>query len=37
MPVGVAYGTDPERVIDLLVEETKAHEKVLAEPRPVRF
>jgi small-conductance mechanosensitive channel len=34
MPVGVAYGTDPERVIELLVDAMGAHEKVLAEPEP---
>lgn len=35
IPVGVAYGTDPERVIELLTDEMKAHEHVLTEPEPV--
>lgn len=34
LPVGVAYGTDPERVIELLVATMKAHGRVLAEPEP---
>jgi len=34
LPVGVAYGTDPVRVIDLLVAEMSAHERVLPDPEP---
>ncbi len=41
LPVGVAYGTDPERVLELLVATMRAHERVLADPEPfalfVRF
>ncbi len=32
--VGVAYGTDPERVLALLIEIGRAHPKVLSEPAP---
>jgi small-conductance mechanosensitive channel len=32
--VGVAYGTDPVRVQEILVEVAKAHEKVLDYPAP---
>jgi potassium-dependent mechanosensitive channel len=35
LPVGVAYGTDPERVIALLVEAAKATPTLLKEPEPV--
>lgn len=41
IPVGVAYGTDPERVIDLLREVARRHPEVLPDPQPsvlfVRF
>jgi potassium efflux system protein len=32
--VGVAYGTEPERVLDLLTEVARAHPMVLDDPRP---
>jgi small-conductance mechanosensitive channel len=39
--VGVAYGTDPERVLALLLEVARQHRDVLADPKPfamfVRF
>jgi potassium-dependent mechanosensitive channel len=35
--VGVAYGTDPELVLRLLVAEAAAHESVLTNPGPVAF
>ncbi len=34
VPVGVAYGTDPERVIDLLVRAVREHSDVLEQPAP---
>ncbi|MGH8507570.1 MAG: mechanosensitive ion channel family protein [Gammaproteobacteria bacterium] len=34
LPVGVAYGTEPERVIALLIEVASGHEQVLAQPPP---
>jgi potassium efflux system protein len=34
LPVGVAYGTDPERVISLLLEVANAHADVLKNPAP---
>jgi small-conductance mechanosensitive channel len=34
IPLGVAYGNDPERVIALLTEVAKAHEDVLSHPPP---
>jgi len=34
MPVGVAYGSDPEQVIALLVSTMRTHDKVLATPEP---
>ncbi|UCF37651.1 MAG: mechanosensitive ion channel family protein [Acidobacteriota bacterium] len=34
LPIGVAYGTDPERVISLLLEVAKAHPMVLSHPEP---
>ena len=41
IPVGVAYGTDPERVLDLLLGIARQHPDVLADPEPfamfVRF
>jgi small-conductance mechanosensitive channel len=35
VPVGVAYGTDPQRVIDLLTEVAASHEDVLPDPATV--
>ncbi|HEX2672471.1 MAG TPA: mechanosensitive ion channel domain-containing protein, partial [Polyangiaceae bacterium] len=32
--IGVAYGTDPERVLGILTEIGRSHPKVLAEPAP---
>ena len=37
IPIGVAYGTDPERVLKLLVEVAKAHPGVLLEREPEAF
>ena len=41
IPVGVAYGTDPDRVLDLLLGIARQHPDVLADPEPfamfVRF
>lgn len=34
IPVGVAYGSDPERVRDVLLQVARAHSSVLAEPAP---
>jgi len=34
LPVGAAYGSDPERVIALLLEVARAHPRVLSEPAP---
>ncbi|TFH22170.1 MAG: mechanosensitive ion channel [Myxococcales bacterium] len=34
LPVGVAYGTEPERVIAILEELAAANEEVLADPEP---
>jgi small-conductance mechanosensitive channel len=34
-PVGVAYGTSPEKVADLLLSVARKHAHVLAEPAPV--
>ena len=36
IPVGVAYGTDPERVLDLLLEVAQQHPDVLADPQALR-
>jgi len=33
--VGVAYGTDPETVLKLLVEAAKSHKEILNEPEPL--
>ena len=32
--IGVAYGTDPQRVIDLLLEDVRSNSDVLADPGP---
>ena len=32
--IGVAYGTDPERVLGLLTEIARAHPKAMSEPQP---
>jgi len=37
LPVGVAYGTNPKRVIDVLAEAVRAHVDVLADPAPEIF
>jgi potassium efflux system protein len=34
LPVGVAYGTDPERVVELLLKVARGHGDVVAEPPP---
>jgi potassium-dependent mechanosensitive channel len=35
LPVGVAYGTAPEEVLELLLGVARAHPEVLADPEPV--
>jgi small-conductance mechanosensitive channel len=35
VPVGVAYGSPPDKVLDLLLEVARAHPGVLAEPAPL--
>ena len=35
--VGVAYGTDPERVLELLTAQAAAHEGVMINPAPVAY
>jgi small-conductance mechanosensitive channel len=35
VPVGVRYGTDPEQVLELLLEAAREDEHVLADPEPV--
>jgi potassium-dependent mechanosensitive channel len=37
LPVGVAYGTNPKRIVELLSEVVRAHPDVLAEPAPEIF
>jgi len=37
LPVGVAYGTDPEKLRNILLEVAKEHPKVLADPAPDVF
>lgn len=37
LAVGVPYGTDPKRVIGLLVEAARSHPEVLCEPAPAGF
>jgi len=37
IPVGVAYGTDPEQVLKLLVEVAESNPEVLRYPRPSAF
>jgi small-conductance mechanosensitive channel len=34
VPVGVAYGTDPERVLAVLVEAARSNDRLLREPAP---
>jgi small-conductance mechanosensitive channel len=34
VPVGVAYGTDPERVVALLLDVARSNDRLLAEPPP---
>ena len=34
LPVGVAYGSDPEQVIGLLLEVAREHDEILEEPAP---
>lgn len=34
IPVGVAYGTDPQRVLDILHETARAHKDVRRDPEP---
>jgi potassium efflux system protein len=35
IPVGVAYGTNPEQVIEILTAEAKRHEHILEQPEPI--
>jgi small-conductance mechanosensitive channel len=35
--VGVAYGTDPERVIELLTAEAASHHNVMTNPAPIAY
>jgi len=37
VPIGVEYGTDAQRVNDLLLEIAKAHSLVLSDPEPTAF
>jgi potassium-dependent mechanosensitive channel len=37
IPVGIAYGTDPERVLSLLLEVAAAHPGVVHNPKPEAF
>ena len=37
IPVGVAYGTDPEAVLNLLVAEAAAQPNVMTDPAPMAF
>ena len=37
IPVGVAYGTDPEVVLNLLVAEAATHANVMTDPAPMAF
>ena len=34
LPVGAAYGSDPERVIAILLEAARSHPRILGEPAP---
>jgi small-conductance mechanosensitive channel len=34
IPVGVAYGSEPQKVIELLLDVAKSHAEILAEPAP---
>ena len=35
VPIGVRYGTDPEQVLELLLEAAREHEEVMVDPEPV--
>jgi len=35
VPVGVRYGTDPEQVLELLLEAARENDQVLSDPEPV--
>ncbi len=35
IPVGVAYGTDPHRVLEILLQVAASHPEILADPGPV--
>jgi potassium-dependent mechanosensitive channel len=37
IPIGVAYGTDPERVLSLLIEVAAAHSEVTRNPKPEAY
>jgi small-conductance mechanosensitive channel len=37
IPVGVAYGTDPEVVLNLLIAEAATHANVMTDPAPMAF
>ena len=37
IPVGVAYGTEPERVLSLLIEAAAAHSEVARNPKPESY
>jgi small-conductance mechanosensitive channel len=34
VPIGVAYGTDPERVLEILEGVARSHSEILADPQP---
>ena len=37
IPVGVAYGSDPDKVIRILIASARAEEEVLSDPEPTAF